>query len=76
MDDYMFGAHVQGCRNVVESTSYLEIFNYSVGPARNLQTRGLAPGRRDREGRTLQAADTGADAYRTAPATPTRPRCR
>jgi hypothetical protein len=31
MDDYMFKNHVQGCKNVVENTSYLEIFNYSVG---------------------------------------------
>lgn len=30
MDDYFFKAHVRGCKNVVEDTSYLEIFNYSV----------------------------------------------
>lgn len=30
MDDYFFKDFVRGCRNVVESTSYLEIFNYSV----------------------------------------------
>ncbi len=30
MDDYMFRAHVAGCRKVVEETSYLDIFNYSV----------------------------------------------
>lgn len=29
MDDYMFKSHVQNCKNVVESTSYLEILNYS-----------------------------------------------
>lgn len=34
MDDYMFKAHVQSCKNVVENTSYLEIFNYSVGAPR------------------------------------------
>jgi hypothetical protein len=27
----MFKNHVQGCKNVVENTTYLEIFNYSVG---------------------------------------------
>jgi hypothetical protein len=31
MDDYMFKNHVDGCKNVVENTSYLEILNYSVG---------------------------------------------
>lgn len=30
MDDYFFKEYVNACRNVVESTSYLEIFNYSV----------------------------------------------
>lgn len=30
MDDYFFKNHVKACRNVVEDTSYLEIFNYSV----------------------------------------------
>lgn len=30
MDDYFFKDFVRGCRNVAESTSYLEIFNYSV----------------------------------------------
>lgn len=30
MDDYFFKEYVRGCRNVVEDTSYLEIFNYSV----------------------------------------------
>lgn len=30
MDDYFFKEYVGACRNVVESTSYLEIFNYSV----------------------------------------------
>lgn len=30
MDDYFFQDFVRGCRNVVEATSYLEIFNYSV----------------------------------------------
>ncbi|KAK7740571.1 hypothetical protein SLS53_005416 [Cytospora paraplurivora] len=29
MDDYFFKGHVKGCKNVVEDTSYLEIFNYS-----------------------------------------------
>lgn len=31
MDDYMFKNHVDGSKNVVENTSYLEILNYSVG---------------------------------------------
>lgn len=30
MDDYFFKGHVNNCRNVIEDTSYLEIFNYSV----------------------------------------------
>lgn len=30
MDDYFFKNHVKACRNVIEDTSYLEIFNYSV----------------------------------------------
>lgn len=30
MDDYFFQNFVRGCRNVSESTSYLEVFNYSV----------------------------------------------
>lgn len=30
MDDYFFKEYVYACRNVVESTSYLEILNYSV----------------------------------------------
>lgn len=30
MDDYMFNAHVNGCKYVHEATTYLEIFNYSV----------------------------------------------
>lgn len=30
MDDYFFQNYVQACKNVVEATSYLEIFNYSV----------------------------------------------
>lgn len=30
MDDYFFQDFVRACRNVVEPTSYLEIFNYSV----------------------------------------------
>ncbi|CAN8097043.1 unnamed protein product [Discula destructiva] len=34
MDDYFFKDYVRACRNVVESTSYLEIFNYS-DPAYN-----------------------------------------
>ncbi|KAF3769867.1 hypothetical protein M406DRAFT_248876 [Cryphonectria parasitica EP155] len=34
MDDYFFQDHVRSCRNVIEATSYLEIFNYS-DPAYN-----------------------------------------
>lgn len=34
MDDYFFKEYVSACRNVVESTSYLEIFNYSVSFSR------------------------------------------
>jgi hypothetical protein len=30
MDDYMFRAHVRGCKNVIEHTTYLEILCYSV----------------------------------------------
>lgn len=30
MDDYMFKANVDRCRNVVEATTYLELFSYSV----------------------------------------------
>jgi len=30
MDDYMFKANVDRCKNVHEATSYLEIFSYSV----------------------------------------------
>lgn len=30
MDDYFFQNYVRACKNVSESTSYLEIFNYSV----------------------------------------------
>lgn len=30
MDDYFFQHFVRSCRNVTETTSYLEIFNYSV----------------------------------------------
>jgi hypothetical protein len=30
MDDYMFKTYVGRCRNVVEATTYLEIFTYSV----------------------------------------------
>lgn len=30
MDDYFFQHHVRASKNVSESTSYLEIFNYSV----------------------------------------------
>lgn len=30
MDDYFFQNYVRDSRNVSESTSYLEIFNYSV----------------------------------------------
>ena len=35
MDDYMFNIHVNGCKYVPEATSYLEIFNYSVGTSIN-----------------------------------------
>ncbi len=35
MDDYMFRSHVKHCSNVVEKTSYLEIFNYSVSLLRS-----------------------------------------
>ena len=31
MDDYMFNNIVDGCKYVPEATTYLEIFNYSVG---------------------------------------------
>jgi hypothetical protein len=31
MDDYMFKANVDRCKHVVEATTYLEIFSYSVG---------------------------------------------
>ena len=31
MDDYLFHFNVKNCRQVSESTSYLEIMNYSVG---------------------------------------------
>ena len=31
MDDYLFRHYIDECRVVHESTSYLEIFNYSVG---------------------------------------------
>ena len=34
MDDYMFRSHVEGCKNVIESTSYLEILNYTVSVER------------------------------------------
>ena len=34
MDDYMFRSHVESCKNVIESTSYLEILNYSVSVER------------------------------------------
>ncbi len=30
MDDYMFREYVARCKCVVETTSYLEILNYSV----------------------------------------------
>jgi hypothetical protein len=30
MDDYMFRSHVQNCKYVPETTSYIEILNYSV----------------------------------------------
>ena len=32
MDDYMFKANVDRCKHVVEATTYLEIFSYSVCP--------------------------------------------
>jgi len=31
MDDYLFKANVDRCKHVVETTTYLEIFSYSVG---------------------------------------------
>jgi hypothetical protein len=31
MDDYMFNDYVRKSKTVVETTSYLEIFSYSVG---------------------------------------------
>ena len=30
MDDYMFKANVDRCKHVQETTTYLEIFSYSV----------------------------------------------
>jgi hypothetical protein len=30
MDDYMFKVHVSNSKSVVEATTYLEIFSYSV----------------------------------------------
>ncbi len=35
MDDYMFDATVDRCRSVVEATTYLEIFSYSVSGLRD-----------------------------------------
>lgn len=50
MDDYFFKEYVRACRNVVESTSYLEIFNYSVRLRASHPRRAPPPtaGRRDR----------------------------
>jgi len=31
MDDYMFRYYIDECRVVEEATTYIEIFNYSVG---------------------------------------------
>lgn len=52
MDDYFFQNYVRACKNVSESTSYLEIFNYSVRLPPGLP--GSAQGgcsRRRKEGR-------------------------
>ena len=40
MDDYMFRQHVHSCKNVVEDTSYVEIFNYEVSLSSSYQSRG------------------------------------
>lgn len=45
MDDYMFRQHVEGCKNVIEATSYLEILNYTVSFAKLLRRSFFAPGR-------------------------------
>ncbi len=43
MDDYMFRQHVEGCKNVIEATSYLEILNYTVSFAKLLPRSSYAP---------------------------------
>ncbi|KAL1835536.1 hypothetical protein VTK73DRAFT_5547 [Phialemonium thermophilum] len=43
MDDYMFRKHVQNCKNVVEATSYLEIFNYSDPSYNSIEQHPLTP---------------------------------
>ena len=42
MDEFLFCHHLEQCDFRVEKTSYLEIFNYSVGPS-SLLTAGSCP---------------------------------
>jgi hypothetical protein len=39
MDDYMFKLHVNECRTVEESTTYVEMFNYTVSVIRSRDGR-------------------------------------
>ncbi|KAI9048895.1 hypothetical protein LZ554_006749 [Drepanopeziza brunnea f. sp. 'monogermtubi'] len=43
MDDYMFKANVDRCKNVVEATTYLEIFSYSDPKLNSVEEHPLTP---------------------------------
>lgn len=62
MDDYMFRAHVDSCRNVIESTSYLEILNYTVSRNGSLAPVVFAPAPAEELMRTPSAVAVGQEA--------------